>query len=288
MQGRGYDLTYRPNTTLNMGVGATYNSFTLNLAYGFGFLNPDRGQGKTRYLDLQFHNYGRKIVLDVFGQFYKGFYLSPQEGLTVSNGYYVRPDLRVNELGTSVQYVLNNRKFSYRASFFQNEWQKKSSGTFLIGLELYGGWVNADSTIVPSALSEETALTNPRKFSFFEFGPNAGYAYTMVFDKHFFLTASGSVSIDYGVNTMRNDHGSNQSVGFSPNTFLRFFGGYNSSTWAISAVYISNGVRSNTNNAQQIVLNTGNIRLNFVYRIRPGKKTRKVLKVVDEAEKTIK
>ena len=31
------DLKFRPNTTLNMGVGATYHNFSLNLAYGFGF-----------------------------------------------------------------------------------------------------------------------------------------------------------------------------------------------------------------------------------------------------------
>jgi hypothetical protein len=42
------NLKYRPNSTLNMGVGATYRWFTLNLAYGFPFLNPERGRGKTR------------------------------------------------------------------------------------------------------------------------------------------------------------------------------------------------------------------------------------------------
>ncbi len=44
---RGKDLEYRPNTTLNFGVGATYGWFTLNLAYGFDFLNrEDRSKGK--------------------------------------------------------------------------------------------------------------------------------------------------------------------------------------------------------------------------------------------------
>src|SRR5688572_32818258 len=74
--GENYNLTYRPNTTLNMGVGATYRSFTLNLAYGFGFLNPERGQGDTKYLDLQFHTYTRRFVIDMFGQFYRGFFLT--------------------------------------------------------------------------------------------------------------------------------------------------------------------------------------------------------------------
>jgi hypothetical protein len=54
-----YNMTYRPNTTLNMGVGATYKWATLNLAYGFDFLNPDRGLGDTKYIDLQFHGYTR-------------------------------------------------------------------------------------------------------------------------------------------------------------------------------------------------------------------------------------
>src|SRR5690606_14649801 len=52
-------LRYFPNTTLNMGVGATYKWATLNLGFGFGFLNPDNGRGDTRYLDLQGHFYGR-------------------------------------------------------------------------------------------------------------------------------------------------------------------------------------------------------------------------------------
>src|SRR5882757_7661463 len=34
-------LRYQPNTTLNMGVGASYKWATLNLAYGWGFLNQE-------------------------------------------------------------------------------------------------------------------------------------------------------------------------------------------------------------------------------------------------------
>ena len=73
-----YTLHYQPNTTLNLGVGATYKWATINLAYGFGFLNPAEDKGKTKYLDLQFHGYDQKFNLDVLGQFYKGFYLNPK------------------------------------------------------------------------------------------------------------------------------------------------------------------------------------------------------------------
>lgn len=270
-----------------MGVGATYKSFTLNLAYGFGFLNPDRGHGKTRYLDLQFHNYGKKIILDVFGQFYRGFYLSRHDGISIADDHYLRPDLHVNELGASVHYVFNHKRFSYRASFFQNEWQKKSAGTFLAGFEAYGGWVNADSSVLPTNVGHAPTGGDLRKLNFFEFGPSVGYAYTFILDRHFFLTASGSLSGAYGVNTISGEGLTSQVTGFSPNSIFRIFAGYNSSTWAFNVNYITDGVRLPLNHGRQIMFNTANVRVNLVHRFRPGRKGRRILKVVDEAEKAI-
>jgi hypothetical protein len=268
-----------------MGVGATYKWATLNLAYGFGFLNPERGRGNTKYLDLQFHTYGRKFILDAFGQFYEGFYLT-SNSTNSQQQQYLRPDLNVNHIGTSVQYILNHKKFSYRASFLQNEWQKKSAGTLIFGLEIYNGRVKADSTIVPTFVNNEEATREIRRLRFFEIGPNLGYAYTLVVKKHFFLTASGSVSLDFGINKITDKNGVNKSSGVSPNTFLRFFGGYNSDKWAISIIYVANGVSLATDNIQQqIILNTGNFRVNYVYRFLPNKTAKRYLNVMDRKTK---
>lgn len=278
-----YSLTYRPNTTLNMGVGATYKWATLNLAYGFDFLNPERGRGDTDYLDLQFHSYGRKFITDFFGQFYEGFFLTRNSTNFIGDGYYLRPDLRVNQIGASVQYILNHRKFSYRASFLQNEWQKKSAGTFIFGIEAYGGKVKADSTMIPTFANNAEALRDIQLMRFFEIGPNAGYAYTWVIKNHFFLTGSASLSLDFGMNRIFDKEGSQNTTGVSPNTFLRFFGGYNSKKWAISVIYVTNSVSLATGNIErQIILNTGNFRLNYIYRFEPNKKSRRVLNVVDD------
>src|SRR5918993_3497745 len=264
---KNFNLTYRPNTTLNMGVGATYRSFTLNLAYGFGFLNPERGEGKTKYLDLQFHTYTRRFVIDVFGQFYRGFFLTQNSTNSPDTEYYLRPDLTVNQIGASVQYMLNHKKFSYRASFLQSEWQKKSAGTFIFGLETYGGKVEADSSIIPKFVNNEQASREITELRFFEFGPNAGYAYTLVIKKHFFLTASASVSLDFGQNTVFDQTGTVKSFGVSPNSFFRFFGGYNSSKWALSVIYVTNSVRLATGSFdRRTILDTGNFRVNYVYR----------------------
>lgn len=287
---KDYEVRYRPNTTLNMGIGATYKWATLNLAYGFGFLNPERGRGKTRYLDLQFHSYGRKFTIDLVGSFYTGFYLAPK-GKAMNNAaeYYVRPDLKINAGGATVQYIFNHKKFSYRAAFLQNEWQKQSAGTLLAGLEVYAGSIQADSSIVPTAIDSETAATALIQMRFFELGPSLGYAYTYVYKRHFFVTGAGSVSLSTGFNTFYDNEGRTRATGITPNTLFKVFGGYNSSSWAVSILYISNAQSlARDSDERAMRLNTGNVRLNFVYRFRPNKNTRKVLKAVDDVGEGLK
>ncbi|MBC7450060.1 MAG: DUF4421 domain-containing protein [Cytophagales bacterium] len=279
-KGSDYSLNYQPNTTLNMGIGATYKWATLNLAYGFGFLNPNNGQGKTKYLDLQLHNYGQKFVFDMFGQFYRGFYLSPKGSATTSDKYYSRPDLRVNLIGTSLQYVFNNKRFSYRTSYLQNEWQKKSAGTFLLGVEGFLGWIKSDSSFTPKSIDSAKAVMNYTGFNFFDLGLNGGYAYTFVYRKNFFLTGSAAASLAIGSSNVKNDAGTDNYVSITPNTFYRVAMGYNSAKWAISLFYVHSAVRINGED-RMVTINTSNVRLNFVRRFTLSKKAKKYLKPID-------
>jgi len=283
-QTKDYEIRYRPNTTLNMGIGATYKSVTLNLAYGFPFLNPQHGKGETKYLDLQLHSYGRRIAVDLIGSFYRGFYLTPKgKAMNNEGDYYVRPDVRVNAGGVTGHYVFNHREFSYRAAFLQSEWQKRSAGTWLAGLDIYGGSIQADSTAIPTAVDGEAAATGLKQMRFFEVGPSLGYAYTYVYKRHYFVTGVASVSLSTGFNTFYDNAGKTRATGITPNTLFKIFGGYNSSSWAVALLYISNGQSLARDVDKRVVrLNTGNVRLNFVYRFRPSKKTKKVLKVIDK------
>ncbi len=284
-----YDLLYRPNTPINLGVGATYRFLTLNVSYGFDFMNPERGRGKTEYLDLQAHAYTQKMTIDVFGQFYNGFYLTPKGTAALEDEYYVRPDMEVFETGLSCQYLFNNKRFSYRAAFLHNEWQKQSAGTFLLGFEGYYGRIKADSTLVPTGIDDSIAVQNIRNVEFFDGGPNIGYAYTVVIARHFFITGSLAFSIDYGRNNIRGDGIKRKQTGFSSNSFVRAFAGYNSERWACSISYHGNNVSLAENAVSELrkSLNTGNIRLNLVYRFVPDKTTKKILKPVDKVDSWI-
>ena len=275
------EYLYMPNTTLNMGVGATYKMLTLNLAYGFGFLNPEKGKGETKYLDAQAHIYPQKMVIDLFLQLYKGYHLLPEGlGAGVGENYLTRPDMKVQKIGASVQYVFNHGKFSYRAAFLQNEWQKKSAGTFLLGAEMYGGMAHEESNLIPHQLIDDPAR-NFKTIRFFELGPNAGYAYTLVIKEHFFITASAAANLGVGYSTHHGENGRHTQWGINPNYFVRGFAGYNSDRWSINANYVHNNVGLPENSGFSNAMMTGNYRLNFIYRFLPGERLKKRLGVID-------
>lgn len=275
---------YRPNTTLNLGLGATYRSFSVNLAYGFPGLNGDNSErGKTRYVDLQAHLYGRKLVIDLFGQFYKGYYISPQNYISGHPGYYIRPDIHVRMVGGSAYYVFNNRKFSYRASLIQNEWQTKSAGTFLLGGEVYYGAIKSDSTLVPNEVAHQFPQGAVNRIRFINIGPGGGYAYTFVYKRNWFAT--GSLTVNLPVDFVRENAytGDKDKISISPNFLYRLAIGYNSRRWIYTASLVNGTVTANgAYSESDYRIRTGNYRLTVAKRFTLNRKARKVMQPVDK------
>lgn len=274
-----YSLMYLPNTNMGLGAGVTYSWLTINGSAKFRFLDPG-SKGKTKYLDLQIHGYGKKFILDTFGQFYKGFYLSPRGLATSDNQYYYRPDLKMDILGGSFQYVMNNKRFSFRSSFLNSDWQKKSAGSLLLGFETYMGRIQADSTITPTVLMKNETIRDETKNEFFEIGPTVGYAYTLVVKKHFFLTGSLAESFDYGFNKKTAAGTLMRDTGFRFNTSFRAITGYNSANWGLSILFINNGMRIPGNDEHRLTVNSGTFRVNYVHRFarqeKPGWITKRI------------
>ncbi len=268
-----HSISYVPNTTFNMGVGATYRNFTLNLAYGFGFLNPDRKRGKTRYLDLQLHLYPRKWAIDVFNQFYNGYYLTPRGNQAPDkDSYYLRPDLRVILMGASAFRVINDKRFSYRAALIQNEWQKKSAGSVLLGGELFFSHTIADSSFVPANLASRYHPRKVDELYFMEFGPGIGYAYTYVTPQRFFL--SGSLTVNIGITFMNEVSSRNklQQVSVDPNVLYRLVAGYSDGRWNANVSWVNSRVTANgSGTGNYYVFNIGNYRLTLARRFDASK-----------------
>ncbi len=272
---------FEPNSSLNLGVGATYNDFTLNLAFGFGFMNPKRITEKTQYLDLQAHIYPRDYVIDLFGQFYSGYFLEDSRSLNEQgSNNIVLGEMKVRKFGLNVQRLFNGEQISMKAAFLQSAWQKKSAGSFLAGVEVYGGYVTNDGLLLPT-LAQPDITRNFSGLGFIQAGPNVGYVHTFVFWKYFFITGMASGNVSLGRSHLDFPTGKEPQWGVSFNQFVRGFVGYNGPKWGINANYVHNNVRLTPNSDISNSMMTGNYRINFIYRFTAGPKLKPYLEYVD-------
>ena len=272
---------YRPTTSLNLGIGATYHAFTLNIGIGVTKFNPDKEKGDTRYLDLQGHFYARKWNIDLLGSFYKGFYLTPA-GLAAPPGksYYVRSDIGLSLVGLAFYRQLNQEKFSYQAGLLQNEWQKKSAGSILFGGEIYYGSIYGDSTLVPAVVDPAISKLDVDKYHFISFGPGFGYGYTFVYKEHYFLLASASINLAFRYSTEisgSEDH-KVSLFGFRPNYLFHAGLGYNSSKWCLSLLWVDSELfLKGAQTYYHYKVSTGNYRLIYARRFNLDRKTKQLL-----------
>lgn len=197
---------YKPNDNYNLGVGFSYQWLNLNLGFKAPFINEDNEKrGRTKFIDLQAYGYARKFVVDLYAQSYEGYYFPVKRNDLLAIPFtenLVRNDIQTRNLGFNVEYIFNNRKFSYRAAFLQNETQKKSAGSFILGGGIHYLNVRADSSILPQDIRYPDYLANPsfNRSSVGSITINGGYAYHLVLGKRFFAMAS--LMLGAGVNSM--------------------------------------------------------------------------------------
>lgn len=256
---------FEPNSGLNMGVGVSFQKFTLNIAVPVSFLNPNRQEEWPRFLDLQTHIYPNRWLLDVFAQFYNGYLIRNFQN---SGEDYLRRDIRAVKLGLGASYLLNGDKISFEAAFQQTAIQKKSAFSPLVGFEAYRVRISGDSLIAPSELQ---LPGNYSRGDFYHVGPSAGLAGTLVFGKGFFLTGVASGNLGLGFSKANQDKETRQ-VDLMTGYFVRGFAGYNGPRFSINGSYVYKEL--NLAKQQEIAqsANTGNYRINLVYKLSPGPK----------------
>jgi hypothetical protein len=272
--------TYFPNSGNNLGLGFTYQRFTLNVAMPVSFLNPDRQKDFPKYWDLQSHIYPKNMIVDLFGQFYNGYSLGVED-LKNANQEYLREDIKVRKIGLNYNYLFQGEKLSLASSFNQSSIQKRSAASLLAGVEVYGGSIQGDSLILPT--SENQLGINYRKSSFFQLGPNVGAAGTFVFGGGFFLTAVASGGFNVGKVSFESLQ-QEKKWGVVPSYFLRGFFGYNGERFSINCNYVYKNNQLVPLDSFQNELITGNYRVNLVYKLSPGEKFKKAFSKVNPGE----
>jgi hypothetical protein len=222
-------VRYNPNNTPGYGVGIFHRSF--GAWVGIRLDNSGRKEEQVQ-LDLQLNQYGEQFYTDLYLQYYKGFALDNTHAhFPASTENLRRADISFFSTGLNFNYLLNWKRFSMRAAFIQSELQKKSAGSFYLGISLNSFGFNADSSVVPNtdSLYRSEAV---RKGTYYSTGVNAGYSYTLVWWKNFFL--NGTVGIGMGALLWNQQvDGQKSQYGLRPmlRTQARFSGGYSTNRW---------------------------------------------------------
>jgi hypothetical protein len=237
----GKSLAYRPNNKLQFGLGVNHGFLGINLGINAPFVNEDDEKyGETKYYDFTIRLFTPRFNTTLYFQNYKGYYLRNTKDMILGwepgDPYYIRGDIRSFTTGLELSYIFNASRFSCRAAVLQNEWQKKSAGTFLVGGSLIYNVTNGDSSIVPTNLYYGLFF-NDLKFdrsATFSIGPTFGYAYTFVIKKHFFIMGwiNGSVNIGFTrLQLVQNENKVKSGSVFGFRSEFLLSAGYNSDRW---------------------------------------------------------
>lgn len=280
------DLRYNPNDRLVMGGGFSYGIWTIDVGLNFPAINNKDVPlfGETKSLDLQTHFYMRKFVIDLYYHKYHGFYLDNSFDMVKNwpsaDTFLIRGDMHVKGLGGNLQYVFNSSRFSYRAAFNQTDWQKKSAGSFLAGVEGYFFTTTGDQSLIPDSIINPQFWEGTKydRSEIFCVGLNGGYAHTFVIRKRFFFTLSLQLGASGGKTTLLlGDDPSSELSSFSVNASMtgRFAMGYNSDRFYAGLSYANLRLR-NQAPPEEAWLNfdTGIIRLIAAYKIKLKKPIR--------------
>lgn len=281
-------LKYKTNDNLLLGLGYTYSFLNINLAVKMPFVNTDDDlYGESKYLDLSIQTNFRSFMIDLYLQWSRGYYLSNpedyQEVHIQGAPLPIRGDMRTTLIGTSVQYLFNSRRYSYKASFLQNEFQKRSAGTPIVGAEAYWMLCMADTALSPYTNSGHVYVSEDpyNQTDLFNFGVNGGYAYTFVWNELLYISLASTIGLAGGYHIVHNTWDYNTlnegfSVGVSNNTKISV--GFNNNAYYVGLSFVRYSMSQYIGNeGDWMTYWSGSIRFNVVKRFNL-KRTIKILR----------
>ena len=233
-------IQYDPNTRSNFITSFDYKWISLSLGLFKLKTNNSEKKGTTDQFFFRASFNGKRFWNSNFVQYYKGFYLA--NPLVADKNWDIqtspfpqRPDIESFTLFSNLNYCFNPAKFSYRASLWQLDKQKKSAGSLIAGISYRLNVITSDTNqvLIPKILENTFAPEyrfNSQSLSNLTF--HLGYVHSFVY-RDWFLTIYFSPGVsfqnsNYQVRNQLPTTDRSQTVGASE---FRFILGYNSDNW---------------------------------------------------------
>ncbi len=167
------DLHTSHKATLSFGVN--YMGISAGLA-----INPANLAGKNKDVEFNVNAYSRRLSVDASYQMSKTLAGNIEQGdktIYVEHGYI---DMKI--LNIAGYYTFNHKRFSYPAAFTQSYIQKRSAGSWLVGLSYQGG-VMKTTDEVPAGVPQVRIYSG-------HFALGGGCAYNFVIRKKLLIHIS--------------------------------------------------------------------------------------------------
>lgn len=252
---------YRPDRRLNLGFGLSYKWFAFDLAFNVG-IGEDSDFQNNRSMDLSATIFSSKQFISATYQYYYGYQMDKFSGFTPSEvpASNIRNDIRTKYFGLGYMFMFNYDKFSMKSSFIHNERQKKSAGSFCLGVNFGMLTIDADSSMIPTEFynnfNDNLHLIDLNA-TFASIG--FGYMYTLVLSKYFYATLSfiPGIGINYGdyKTDYRSPYQTHLYLGFKTMNSI----GYNGENIFCGFQYTSDSFR--TRIAKQQNVNSGHAKI---------------------------
>ncbi len=158
-----------------MSLTASYRGLSLSLS-----LNPAKLAGRNKDYELNLNAYGNRLGADLILQSaktYDGTVDGPTGSVEAPVGSVSQDMIMAN-----AYYVFNGRRFSFPAAFTQSWVQRRSAGSFMLGVSFVGGRIKTDfADVLGSGAARLRVLCG---------SVGAGYAYNWVVKGHWLLHIS--------------------------------------------------------------------------------------------------
>jgi hypothetical protein len=176
-------LNLIPNRKEQIGFNLNYKIIDITLGFAPKFLGGNKGDSNSKHFNFNTRFYYKKWMQSFTFINQKGFYIS-DDNITAQ-----LPNMRTTKIGGSTSYVFND-KFSFKTLVSQNEWQTKSSGSFIPTFSFY--YTNLDLN---------TPDSSPGDLYVFTLAPS--YFYNFVISDRVLIGAG--IALGAGINDIDGD-----------------------------------------------------------------------------------
>ena len=261
-------LRYIPVRDVSFGIGVSHKWFALDLTLALGLRNKSEFDN-TRSFDFQGSMFSSKQYVTFTLQYYQAYQLNSINGvdLILDEDIKRREDIRTINLGIQYMFATNYTKFSIKAPFVQNEGQRKSAGSPIIGVSFNLFVMDADSSIIPNEVADSfDPSLHLTDLNIISASVSLGYMYSFVYKKRFFLT----LSLIPGLNINGGDYYTNHRKYNSASINLKLNSlnaiGYNSTKFFTGIQFLSDAYFSRLEKKLSAEIGHGKLSLFVGYR----------------------